>query len=86
MTEMQFPSALPSFCSICFRGYRGEGNSANPVNDGRCCNGCELTVVLKARQNYTEFACVALSAEGEFDNRILGYRESESQSKRRNSR
>lgn len=25
------------------------GNNAEPVNNGRCCNECNMTVVLKAR-------------------------------------
>ena len=26
-----------------------EGNSAEPINNGRCCDGCNMTVVLSAR-------------------------------------
>ena len=47
-------------CSICeghiepLRNDSGEdvwegGNNAEPVNDGRCCNQCNMTVVIPAR-------------------------------------
>jgi hypothetical protein len=26
-----------------------QGNNAEPINDGRCCNTCNMTVVLPAR-------------------------------------
>ena len=42
-------------CSICKKpipvepnGW-DEGNNADPVNDGRCCEACNETVVIKAR-------------------------------------
>lgn len=38
-----------STCSICNKTYTGYGNNAQPVNDGRCCDECNDTVVLKAR-------------------------------------
>ena len=47
-------------CSICeghiepLRDDKGEivwegGNNAQPVNDGRCCDDCNMTVVIPAR-------------------------------------
>ena len=43
-------------CSICGQpivpepiGGWAEGNNAEPVNDGRCCNGCNATVVIPRR-------------------------------------
>lgn len=43
-------------CSICFKvidnknGW-ADGNNAQPVNNGRCCDHCNLTVVIPARIN-----------------------------------
>lgn len=44
-----------SKCSICFQpigvdanGWDG-GHNAQPINDGRCCEACNETVVIKAR-------------------------------------
>ena len=41
-------------CSICGKpipavGDWTTGNSAEPVNDGRCCDHCDMTVVVPAR-------------------------------------
>lgn len=36
-------------CSICNKEYVGYGNNAQPVNDGRCCDKCNLNIVLPAR-------------------------------------
>ena len=36
-------------CSICQGRYTGFGNNARPVNDGRCCDDCNTTVVIPAR-------------------------------------
>lgn len=41
-------------CSICFNeieavGSWTEGNSAEPVNYGRCCNACDNNVVIPSR-------------------------------------
>ena len=52
-------------CSICdghiepLRNDVGEvvwegGNNAEPVNDGRCCNDCNMTVVIPARISQME--------------------------------
>lgn len=47
-------------CSICNseiekqldengKVFWDQGNNAEPINDGRCCDNCNMTVVLKAR-------------------------------------
>lgn len=36
-------------CSICGNPYVGYGCNARPVNNGRCCNVCDRTVVIPAR-------------------------------------
>jgi hypothetical protein len=36
-------------CSICHSEYTGYGNSAWPINDGRCCASCAAHVVLPRR-------------------------------------
>lgn len=37
-------------CSICGKHITNEySNNAQPVNDGRCCNHCNETVVIPAR-------------------------------------
>ena len=48
-------------CSICKKEIQKDpisgwdkGNNAQPVNDGRCCDYCNLKVVLKARINELE--------------------------------
>ena len=38
-----------STCSICQREYTGYGNNAHPVNDGRCCDDCNVRTVIPAR-------------------------------------
>ena len=40
-----------NICSICGKKYRGYGNNAEPVNSGRCCNECNILIVLPARMN-----------------------------------
>lgn len=42
---------LRFICSICQREKIGHGNNAHPVNDGRCCDECNRTVVWPARAN-----------------------------------
>jgi hypothetical protein len=37
------------YCSICYKEYSGWGNNALPVNSGRCCDYCNLNVVVFAR-------------------------------------
>lgn len=36
-------------CSICGKEYEGYGNNAEPINDGRCCDECNLSKVIPAR-------------------------------------
>ena len=42
-------------CSICFNDIEvqpsgwNQGNNAQPVNSGRCCNVCDSSVVIPAR-------------------------------------
>ena len=43
-------------CSICtgpmelwYPGATGYGHNAQPVNDGRCCNTCNATIVIPLR-------------------------------------
>lgn len=38
-------------CSICNRGYGGIGNSAYPVNNGRCCDACNTFVIWMRMQH-----------------------------------
>ena len=42
-------------CSICGQNYEGYGNNAHPINDGRCCDECNATIVVPTRmQNHIE--------------------------------
>ena len=36
-------------CSICGKNYEGYRNNAQPVNNGRCCDKCNATVVIPRR-------------------------------------
>ena len=36
-------------CSICKDEIKGYGNNAEPVNGGRCCDKCNMEVVIPAR-------------------------------------
>lgn len=36
-------------CSICGKKYDEYGNNAQPVNDGRCCDECNMKVVIPIR-------------------------------------
>ncbi len=42
-------------CSICNQDIKKEasgwdqGNNAQPINDGRCCNGCNNKIVIPSR-------------------------------------
>lgn len=36
-------------CSICNKKFVGWGNNAKPVNDGICCDDCNLNAVIPAR-------------------------------------
>jgi hypothetical protein len=43
------PEAAEKVCSICGKPFAEWGNNAQPVNDGRCCDLCNITVVVPAR-------------------------------------
>jgi hypothetical protein len=32
-------------CSICNQTFQGFGNNAHPINNGRCCDDCNTTVI-----------------------------------------
>jgi hypothetical protein len=36
-------------CSICGEPYSGDGNEAEPVSEGFCCDGCNDRHVIPAR-------------------------------------
>jgi len=36
-------------CSICGEPYTGFGHNAQPVNDERCCEGCNWEIVIPER-------------------------------------
>jgi len=38
-------------CSICNEDFEGFGNNAEPINDGRCCDFCNMAVVIPTRIN-----------------------------------
>ena len=49
---MTMPEITPQtlhVCSICQKPFTGFGNNAYPINNGRCCNWCNDTVVIPAR-------------------------------------
>ncbi len=49
-------------CSICGKKYEGYGNNAQPVNDGRCCDKCNVLIVVPRRMQD------AKNKKEEFDN------------------
>ena len=34
-------------CSICNKDFEGYGNNAQPVNDGVCCDDCNVMVITR---------------------------------------
>jgi len=38
-------------CSICNEDFEGHGHNAEPINDGRCCDFCNMAVVIPTRIN-----------------------------------
>lgn len=36
-------------CSICKKEYKGYGNNAEPINDGKCCDNCNNSAVTPER-------------------------------------
>ena len=47
--DLKKKTHLPHTCSICKKTYRGFGNNAQPLNDGRCCDKCNTGVVIPIR-------------------------------------
>jgi hypothetical protein len=43
-------------CSICGQPLVGDGHNAQPVNDGRCCDVCNATIVAASRTDDPELA------------------------------
>lgn len=50
--ESKDSAAAPQIkCCICGRPYVGHGNNAWPIKeDGRCCDACNMSVVIPARR------------------------------------
>jgi hypothetical protein len=44
-----FGKSETKLCSICGAPYKGFGHNAAPVNEGRCCDGCNTSVVVPVR-------------------------------------
>lgn len=38
-------------CSICHQSFTEYGNSAHPINDGRCCDYCDDFIVTPVRMS-----------------------------------
>lgn len=36
-------------CSICGKHYEGSGNNSQPINDGKCCDNCNNSIVIPIR-------------------------------------
>lgn len=47
-----YEEQMTHVCSICEGDYSGYGHSARPINDGRCCDVCNDTVVIPTRINF----------------------------------
>jgi hypothetical protein len=47
--KMTTETTVPNKCSICRGPLEGHGNNAEPINDGQCCDICNLHIVLPAR-------------------------------------
>ncbi len=44
---------MKQYCSICGKEFEGYGNNAYPINDGRCCDDCNVSIVVPRRiQDY----------------------------------
>lgn len=48
-------------CSICGCEMIGYGNNAQPINDGRCCDDCDMFVTQKR---------IELATEGNYDRKL----------------
>ena len=42
-------------CSICGKDFEGRGNNAEPVNDGVCCDICNINIVIPRRKSDIEY-------------------------------
>lgn len=40
---------MSQYCSICGKKYKGYGNNAQPINNGRCCDECNTKIVVFRR-------------------------------------
>ena len=40
-----------NICSICGQNYEGFGNNAWPINEGRCCDACNMLVIERRIQD-----------------------------------
>jgi ABC-type polysaccharide transport system permease subunit len=45
--KIKEPKQSKPICSICKKKYVGFGNNAEPINDGRCCDKCNNTVIIE---------------------------------------
>jgi hypothetical protein len=41
-----------NICSICGKKYGGYGNNAQPVSSGRCCDICNMLVIIPTRARH----------------------------------
>jgi len=47
---------LNNQCCICKKFYTGFGNNAEPLANGRCCDKCNLKVIISRLNKYKEKA------------------------------
>ena len=45
---------MENTCSICGVKYKGFGNNAQPINNGRCCDACNQEVIYQRIQEVVE--------------------------------
>lgn len=38
-------------CCLCGEKYEGYGNNAQPLKNGRCCDKCDVKVIVKRIEN-----------------------------------
>ena len=50
--RMNVNKSEPKICSICGNEYTGYGCNAQPVNDGQCCQWCDMIVTNNRIQRY----------------------------------
>ena len=46
LSQVRNEEEQPFICSICGRVSVGFGNNAQPINNGRCCDECNLIVIM----------------------------------------